>query len=82
MLLNVNPEISSSGFDWQAFDPISVSNFRRSVLIVGASEVISKFNGDSDINVVEKSKKPINLILYCQIQSDRETSSYPNFKPG
>ncbi|GFU43290.1 hypothetical protein TNCV_1567291 [Trichonephila clavipes] len=48
MLLNVNTEISVSDYDCQAFDPISTSDFRRSVAIVGASRVTSKFNGDSD----------------------------------
>ncbi|GFT63850.1 hypothetical protein TNCV_44131 [Trichonephila clavipes] len=46
--LNVNTEISASYFDWQAFDPISISDFRRSISIVGASGVTSKFYRASD----------------------------------
>ncbi|GFX12074.1 hypothetical protein TNCV_2998571 [Trichonephila clavipes] len=43
-----NPEISASDYDCQAFDPISVSDFHRSVSIVGASGITFKFNEDSD----------------------------------
>ncbi|GFW23156.1 hypothetical protein TNCV_3802561 [Trichonephila clavipes] len=43
-------EISASDYDWQAFDPTPDSDFRRSVFIVDASGVPSKFNGDLDTN--------------------------------
>ncbi|PRD20504.1 UNVERIFIED_CONTAM: hypothetical protein NCL1_54416 [Trichonephila clavipes] len=39
MLLNVKTEISASDDDWQAFDPISISDFLRLVSIIGASGI-------------------------------------------
>ncbi|GFV14631.1 hypothetical protein TNCV_2586041 [Trichonephila clavipes] len=49
IVIGSKTEISMSDYDWKASDPISISDFRCSVSIVGASGVTSnEINGDSD----------------------------------